>query len=134
MVYRDNLQEEERRVQQPRPTPKRKPIVPSKINKVRSFISRIGNRPISIKGASVPKSWLVTADKTIGKAKSIVDQTPGKILQSISARDRGPVKWRKDDLYVPKDVEVKGGTVITPIGRGLSVVSCLLYTSPSPRD
>lgn len=123
MVYRDNLQEEERRVQQPRPTPKRKPIVPIKINKVRSFISRIGNRPISIKGASVPKSWNVKAEKFTRKAKSIVEKTPGKILQSISARDRGPAKWRKDDLYVPKDVEVKGGTVITPIGRGLSVVS-----------
>ncbi len=138
MVYRDNLQEEDRKIearQSRTPKVNRPPAkkyvgtfgsIRTGLTKLRGGARKVLRTPIprfSYKGASVPKSWLVTADKTIGKAKSIVDQTPGKILQSISARDRGPVKWRKDDLYVPKDVEVKGGTVITPIGRGLSVVS-----------
>ena len=169
MVYRDNLQEEERRIEArqsrtpkvirpplklgggyktPRmPEPKRivkqrivKPPPlslgggkiqtpmpkPKKIKKKSSISFSLGitklregarkvlHTPISIKGASVPKSWNVKAEKFTRKAKSIVEKTPGKIFQSISARDRAPL---------PKDIEVKGGTVITPIGRGLSVVS-----------
>ena len=158
MVYRDNLQEEERRIearqsrtpkvirpplklgggkikptrvmpppfklgggkiQTPMPKPKKTKKKSSisfslGITKLREGARKVLHTPISIKGASVPKSWNVKAEKFTRKAKTIVEKTPGKIFQSISARDRAPL---------PKDIEVKGGTVITPIGRGLSVVS-----------